>query len=272
MPPEARRPNRRRTTRGSARGHEPQRPSRSGSQGRRDRGDRQQCRAASRQRAREQRPREPGEEESCRCHERGARGITQQSTDVDAHERLRIPRLERRGRLVDDRGIQASQQIDRDATDQSGDDTHQRAESQSQNAGRSMRGRDRSDGRRSIFRIPHRADRKDVVLQQLEHDAQLQSRRDVSENRSRNRPGDERPRDHHLRQTHEIDAYERAPDEQGEQNFNGQVHVKSPTGTAGAVGTSCAVTSTPRAASWRSFAASSSVRYTNRSRSVRPVR
>src|SRR5256714_15300460 len=135
-----------------------------------------------------------------------------------------------------------------------------------------MRRRNRGDGRRSIFRIPHRADMQDVVLQQLEHDAELQSRRDVSENRPSNRPGDERPRDHRLRQAHEIDAYERAPNEQGEQNLNGQVHVKSPTGTARAVGTSCAVTSIPRAASWRSFAASSSVRYTKRRRSFRPVR
>src|SRR6266566_1778050 len=116
------------------------------------------------------------------------------------------------------------------------------------------------------------ADGQAVVLQQLEDDAQLEARRDVAQDRPGDRPGDQGTRDHHLRQADEVHADERSPNEQRDQELDGEVHVKSPTGTARAVGTSWAVTSTPRAASCFNLAASSSVRYTKRSRSFRPVR
>src|SRR5213594_3698972 len=71
---------------------------------------------------------------------------------------------------------------------------------------------------------------------------------------------DERAGDHHLRQADEIQTDQRAPHHEDDQDFGRKVHVNSPTGMALAVGTSCAVTSMPRAASWRSLAASSSVK------------
>ena len=123
-----------------------------------------------------------------------------------------------------------------------------------------MRRRDRGDGRRPVLGIAHRADGQDVVLQQLEHDPELETGRDVPEDRPRNGPRDERAGDHHLRQADEIQTDQRAPHHEDDQDFGRKVHVNSPTGMALAVGTSCAVTSMPRAASWRSLAASSSVK------------
>ena len=123
-----------------------------------------------------------------------------------------------------------------------------------------MRCRYGRNRRRAVFRIAHGADGQDVELEQLEDDAQLESRGDVAEDRARDGARDKRARDHHLGQAHQIEADEHAPEEEQQHDFERQAHVNSPTGTARAVGTSCAVTSTPREASWRSFAASSSVR------------
>ena len=120
--------------------------------------------------------------------------------------------------------------------------------------------RNRRHGRGPVLGIAHGPDRQDVVLQELEHDAELQTRRDVAEDRAGDGPRDERARDHHLRQADEIHADQRAPGDERNQQLDREVHVNSPIGTARAVGTSCAVTSTPPAASCRSVAASSSVR------------
>src|SRR5437773_8243759 len=114
--------------------------------------------------------------------------------------------------------------------------------------------------RSTVLRIAHGADRQDVVLHQLEDDAEPQAGRNVAEDRARDRARDDWSCDHHLGQAHEIHADQRAPHEERDQDFDGKAHVNSPTGTARAVGTSWAVTSTPRAASARSLRASSSVR------------
>src|ERR1041384_5983801 len=169
-------------------------------------------------------------------------------------------------------GVHAPQQVDRDPADESRDETDQRAETEPQHAGGGVRRGDGGDRRRTVLGVADRADRQDVVLQQLENDAELETGRDVAEDRAGDGAGDERPRDHDLRQAHEVDPDERAPGDQRDEDLCREVHVNSPIGTARAVGTSCAVTSTPRAASCLSFAASSSVRYTKRSRSLRPAR
>src|SRR6266513_4566610 len=173
---------------------------------------------------------------------------------------------------MDDPGVHPPEHVDRHAAKQSRDQSHQRAEAQTEDTRRRMRGRDGRDRGGPVFGIAHGTDRKDVVLQQLEDDTQLETRGDVAEDRARHRPGHERARDHHLGQADEVHPDERAPDDQRDQQLDGKNHVNSETGTARAVGTSCAVTSTPPAASLRSFAASSSVKYTKRSRSLRPVR
>src|ERR1041385_2300909 len=169
-------------------------------------------------------------------------------------------------------GVRAPPEVDGTPADGPRDETDQRAEAEPQHAGGGVRRGDGGDRRRTVLGVAHRADRQDVVLPQLQQDAELDTGRDVAEDRAGDGAGDERPRDHDLRQAHEVDADERAPGDQRDEDLCREVHVNSPIGTARAVGTSCAVTSTPRAASCLSFAASSSVKYTKRSRSLRPAR
>src|SRR6266850_505688 len=173
---------------------------------------------------------------------------------------------------MDDPGVHPSQHVDRHAAKQSRDQSHQRAEAKAEDTRGRMRGRDGRDRRGPVFGIAHGTDRQDVVLQQLEDDTQFEARGDVAEDRARHGTGHEWTRNHHLGQADEVHPDERTPDEQRDQQLDRKNHVNSETGTARAVGTSCAVTSTPPAASLRSFAASSSVKYTKRSRSLRPVR
>ena len=68
----------------------------------------------------------------------------------------------------------------------------------------------------------------------------------------------ERLRDHHLGHAHQIEADQGTPGEQPQEEL--QAHVKSSRGTGAAVGTSCAVTTMPRAASALSCAASASLK------------
>jgi len=131
-------------------------------------------------------------------------------------------------------------------------------EPQPQRPGRRVGRADGRDGGRSVLGIAGRPHRQDVVLEQLEQHTELESRPDVAEYRARDRPRDEGPRDHHLGHTHEIQPHERSPREQPDLQL--EAHVKSSSGTGGVVGTSWAVTSTPRAASVLSCEASASLK------------
>src|SRR4029077_9564087 len=170
--------------------------------------------------------------------------------------------------------VEAPQLVDGEAPDQGRHESHERAQAESEHlpTGCRVRRRHRGDRAGAVLWVPHRAGRQDVVLEQLEDDAEPEAGRDVAKNRTGDGPRDERPRDHHLGQTDEIHAHQGTPYHERDEDLDGEDHVNSPIGPARAVGTSCAVTSTPRAASSRSLAASSSVRYTKRSRSFRPVR
>src|SRR5204862_7833010 len=118
--------------------------------------------------------------------------------------------------------------------------------------------------------VAYGSDGEDVELEQLEQHAQAQPSLQVADDEPRPRGRDERPRDHHLGHAHQIEPDQGPPQQQGELDVD--VHTNSSSGTARAVGTSCAVISMPHAASCRSLAASASVRYTYRSFSERPAR
>ena len=111
----------------------------------------------------------------------------------------------------------------------------------------------------ALYRIDDRLIHgQDFVLKDLEQDAQRQAGPDVAQHRAGDRPGYERPRDHHLGHAHQIEADQSTPGEQPQEEL--QAHVKSSRGTGAAVGTSCAVTTMPRAASALSCAASASLK------------
>ena len=133
-------------------------------------------------------------------------------------------------------GVELPQRVQAESADHPRDESDQRAEPEPQRAGRRMRRADGRDGGGSVLGVAGRPHRQDVVLEQLEQHAELESRRDVAQHRARDRPGDERPRDHHLRHTHEVQSHERAPREQQELQL--ETHVKSSSGTGAAVGTS----------------------------------
>ncbi len=119
---------------------------------------------------------------------------------MDADERAGIPRFERRRRRVYDARVEAAKLVDRDAADQGRHESDDRAQPESEHGptGCRVRRRHRGDRRGPVFRVPHRADRQDVVLEQLEDDAEPEAGRDVAKHRTGDGPRDERPRDHHL--------------------------------------------------------------------------
>ena len=134
----------------------------------------------------------------------------------------------------------------------------ERADRQAARAGQQVARAYRGHSGGPVLGIARGADRQDVELEQLEHHAQPQPQLDVAEDQPGAGPRDERPRDHNLRDADQVEPDQRPPEQQHQLDV--EAHVNSPTGTARAVGTSWAVTSTPPAAMARSVAASASVR------------
>src|SRR5207245_11112684 len=91
-------------------------------------------------------------------------------------------------------------------------------------------------------------------------DAHRPPRPAAAEHRAGDGPRHHGTRDHHLGHAHEIEADERAPQQQDELEL--EAHANSSSGTGRAVGTSWAVISIPCPASSFSLTASLSLRYT----------
>ncbi len=181
---------------------------------------------------------------------------------MEAHQRARVARLEPLADGVQRARIEAAHQVYAHPAGHPGHEPDDRAPPEAdperpRHGVRRAHGRDRGG---AVLRIARRAHGQDVVLEQLEQHAELEPHPHVAQDHAGDRPRDDRARDHHLRYAHQVQAHERAPREQPQLQL--EAHVNCSSGTGVAVGTSCAVTSTPCAASARSFAASSSLRYT----------
>ena len=127
----------------------------------------------------------------------------------------------------------------------------------SQRTRRAGRRRSSGHGPDPVVGIAHRSHWHDVERKQLEHDAHCAACYRVAHDHAGHRPRNEWARKHHLPHAHEIEPDDRAPQQEPDPVLH---HVNPRSATGRAVGTSCAVTSTPFSSSARSPAASSSER------------
>ena len=124
-------------------------------------------------------------------------------------------------------------------------------------AGRECR---RRDGRRAVVGIAHGTDREYIQREQLEQHADPGSGRRIAHDSTRQRGGDQRARQQHLREADQVESGDGAPRHQGQQHqrTGRQDHRSARSDTAAAPGTSCAATSAPASCSaWRTRSSSS---------------
>ena len=179
---------------------------------------------------------------------------------MHADQRPGVSGFERRGRALDGAGGAPAHRVDGHPADHADEQADHGADAETYGTDEQVPGAHGGDARGPVLGVAHRSHRQDVELEQLEQNAQAEPGLHVPEDESRDRRGDERPRDHHLGDAHQIEPHQRAPQQQ--RQLDVEAHTNSCSGTARAVGTSWAVISMPLAASWRSLFASASVRYT----------